>query len=279
MNLDVRNIKKWTNSFLYGHTRPINTPDNIKIDIPQKKYSQEGNTLFVSTVFGELSFEIKQYDESQFELEFEGNPITLNYNRETQEFTLLFEQTEVLADEFESTNKENYPTDYDYYHSQLSGWDAEMHQPFAIYSPAVPYETVVDNIENQADESIIIVTSDGWRVCVRSPDDENYKIQVSLVELLDPISEDVVSYYEEFNYPKKYINLPEIQYIDTLEDVLTPEEANKLKVLPYSIPFGDEELLFEKLSHANEFIRTDKNDALLDELSFEQFLKQTTKTL
>lgn len=278
-SIDARNINKWIAHFLFEEPLPNGTPRSINFDVPPKKYTQSGDALFIETAFGELSFEID--DTETFPVDVDDNEVTLTvgYNLESQEFELVFEESGSLEFPNSETENNQFDTTYDTYHSQLNGWTADQHQPFAIYSPAVEYDAVKERVEKQTDDAIVLITDDEWRVCVRSSDEDDYNLDVSLVELLDPVSDAVVQHYETFPYPQRYIHVPELQYLDSLDSMVTPAEAQKLRVLPYAVPFGEQDLLFDKLRHAEQFTREVETDSLRSELCYEQFFEQVTDPL
>lgn len=279
-SIDARNINKWISHFLFGDPAPNGTPTIVKIDIPPKKYKQNEETLYVKTAFGEIEFEIDDTETLPVIVDDDEVTLTISYNIETTSFELVFEETgsfDVTEEFYEP--EERFDTTYDTYHSKLDGWTAEQHQPFAIYSPAVDFNIVKEQAERQTDESIVLVTNDGWQVCVRSPDEDDYQLDVSLVELLDPVGDSVVEHYETFEYPQRYIHLPELQYLHSLDAMLTDAEMQKLRVLPYAIPFGDETALFDKVAHAEQFTRNVEHDTLQTKLLYEQFFEQTTDSL
>lgn len=281
-SIDCRNIHKWFKHFLADTETAPQTPDTITLDIPVSNYTYDATTETVTVETETANHTFKLESSPPFNFEDAQTTLFFQYTPSEDYLYLSFEEDAVTQADagLYHTPEQDFTTAYDAYHNTLTADTNETHEPFAIYSPSVSFEDAQDYATETTPDASVIVTNDGWKVCVKTPEDKDFIPDVSIVELLNPVSGDIVSYYENFPYPESYIHLPELQFLHTTPNYLSDHEEHQLRVLPYAVPYGNTELLVEKLQHAQRFIADASDDQpLLNELRYEQFFETQTTSL
>lgn len=252
--IDYQNIQQWVNTFTDNTLAPTEPPEQIIFGVTETQYTQDSDTLTLTTSFGDLVFSLTQ------QTQLKGT-ITFQYDTTTNEFQVMPEAEQVFISK-KTEQTEVFPSTYDAYQYSRNNTDVPEHKPFAVYSPLVTASNAKEWASHRYEDNMVITTNDGWKVCVRSPDSMDPTVEVSVIELLPTVSNELQTHYDSFVYPQQYSFVPELQYISQYDQSgLTVEEKARLRTAPYYIPYGDEDALFEKLTYVSEI----KTDGRVDE--------------
>lgn len=248
-SIDCQNLRKWVNTFTENAPPPAERPEQIVFGVTETQYTQTDELLTLETAFGELNFSLNET------VQLHGT-ITFQYDTTTTEFKVVPEAEQVSIMK-ETKNTEVFPSTYDAYQYTRNDADVPEHKPFAVYSPHATASEAKAWASDKYEDNMVITTNDGWKVCVRSPDSMDPTVEVSVIELLPTVSNELQTYYDSFVYPTQYTFVPELQYISQYnQNGLTAEERDSLRTAPYYVPYGDESALFEKLSYVSDINTT-----------------------